>query len=197
MENNKVEINKIELNENEKIQIDIKKFNINEEYEKRNLTNSYCWLFGEGTYYSLEKIENNIAEIDKQIRRYEEEINKWIYKIGILREEKENKIKEAEKIKSKNTKIAIYINEKPKKGEYSNYKLYLSVKKITEDGKDIISVLRESNLGFSQRVTIRNEYLLEWVNEYDIAEINTNVDIFKFIKENKLDNIKINYKQNK
>lgn len=168
---------------------------------KENLIKGECLL----RQFDLEGLEKYNPYLDDLIDVRKEKIEKMLNEIELLRNEveaiKEIKIdreKEILRLKNEDTKFIIEITENKKVRNYNSpkgycYKLYITLKEVTLNNEPIKDVSSYA-LSFSERVKERNYRVLQWIQNYNIKEIYTNVNIDKFIKENKLNEILINNK---
>lgn len=140
---------------------------------------------------SLQSMKNFLPGFDDCIEDRKIEVEKLLYEIEILNKEKEQQIEKIKLLQGEESKIIINISEFKKTSKYGKYELYLSLKKVTEQSNSQIDSICNFKLDFKERVSVRNEILLKWIENNDVKEIYTNMNIDKFIKQNKLNNLKV------
>ena len=163
---------------------------------KESLLNRHSYLITS----SLESLEENNRFIPNLIKEREKEIDELLntidrlkMEIDILKEIQIYRSNEIERLKNEDKKMIITINEDKKVRDIWSskgycYKLYIELEEVTLNNEPIRTIIYYE-LSFAERVSVRNNHLLSLINEYDVKEIHTNVNIDKFIKENKLNNI--------
>lgn len=170
--------------------------NINKNEVIENLKRNESIMYDEFYTCSLEGLERySIPYMNQAINERKEEIELLLIEIEALNQEKEKRENLIKDLKSRETKTIINIIEKPKKDKFDYYALKLELIVITNDSEEfLIKNISSFDLGFGERISKRNSILLDWIKINKIDEVRSNVNIDKFLMENKIENINIIYK---
>lgn len=163
---------------------------INKKEIENNLKNKEV-VFNSWANDSLKALKNYIPVFDTLIKDREKDIERLLYEIKILKNEKSNRIIKIEELEKQEIKTIIEIQEHKKPSQYGEYSLYLTIKNVSSETNETINVIKNEKLNFKQRVSERDLVLMRWIQYNKVEEIYTNVNINKFIKNNSLDWIKV------
>lgn len=162
---------------------------------ERNLKNN-LFILNNFEDDSLKFIKKYLNEFDTKISERELKVKEILYEIEFLKIEKEKRIEKINELEKEGYKLIVKVYESKKQYKFDSYELFVSLREVTKSSNFLVGTIECDKLSFQERVTIRDSYLLRWINDNNVEEIHTNIDLSKFIKKNNLENIKVIYKEN-
>ncbi|WP_415286092.1 hypothetical protein [Clostridium perfringens] len=161
-----------------------------EENIKCDVRQKECF-FNEWSTNTLPAFKKSVDNINNKINVKKIELEALISEIAFLETELNDRVEKITKYEEEDVKTIICISEHKKVSNYGEYALYISLKNVTSKSNFDIEILEREKLSFNQRVTYRNQKILDWIKTNNVQEIHTNIDLSSFIIKNKLTNLKV------
>ena len=165
---------------------------------KEELLKKYRYII-DSSLNDLELYERLVSDLinynEKDIKKLLDKIEVLKIEIDTLKEIEVMRLNKIDRLRNESKKLIITIKEDKNVRDIWSakgycYKLYICLKEVTQ-GNELIQDILNYELSFSERVSVRNLHLLNLIHDYNVKEIHTNVNIDKFIKENKLNDITV------